>query len=143
MPAAKQLFGGLSEAQALHRYAPGKWSLKQLLGHLADGERVFGHRAFRFSRADATPLPSFDEDAYVANATFDTRPVAELLEEFLHLRAANIILFRSLPSEAWDRRGEASGKPVSVSALAFVCAGHVRHHLGIVRERYLLTLPAH
>ena len=120
-----------------HRYAPGKWSIRELMGHLNDAEKCFEHRAYRFGRGDASPLPGFDEDAYVAAADFDRRPLAELLEEFTHLRAATLATFRHLPAEAWDRRGTANGKEVSVRALAFVIAGHAAHHLRIVRERYL------
>ncbi|HJU84722.1 MAG TPA: DinB family protein [Holophagaceae bacterium] len=137
----KALFGSMSEDQALYFYAPGKWSLKQLVGHLIDAERVFSQRVFRFSREDATPMPSFEEDAYVAHGHAETRPMADLLEELLLLRSANLLMFRALSNEAWNRRGEASGKVVSVRALLFITAGHLRHHLDVVRERYLPELP--
>lgn len=137
----KSLFGVLSEDQANSRYAPGKWSLKQLVGHLIDAERVFSQRAFRFSRADATPLPTFEEDAYVEQGHAEARTMADLLEELIHLRSANLHMFRAFTPGMWDRRGEASGKSVSVRALAFITAGHMNHHLGVVRERYLPELP--
>ena len=137
----KSIFGEMTDDQAMYRYAPGKWSIKQLLGHLADAERVFGHRAFRFSRADATPLPGFDEDAYVANGTAEMQPLAELLDEFMHLRSANLTLIRNLSPSAWDRRGTANGKEATVRAFVFVLAGHMRHHLDVLHDRYVPELP--
>lgn len=129
-------FAGLGERIALHRYAPGKWSVKELLGHLADTERVFAHRAFRFARADATPLPGFDENTYVPAGGFDRRPIASLLAEWRAVRGATLTLFQGLDPEAWLRRGSANGAAVSVRALAYITVGHTEHHLGILRERY-------
>jgi hypothetical protein len=129
----------LSESQALHRYAEGKWSVKEVVGHLIDAERVFTYRALVFGRADANALPSFDENAYVPAARHDAIPLGELLDEFAALRGATVRLFRHFPGEAWGRRGTASGKPVSVRALAWITAGHERHHLKVLRERYLTT----
>lgn len=120
----------------LFRYAPGKWSLRQVMGHLGDGERVFGYRAMCISRGEQAPLPSFDENIYVDAGRFESDTLAALADEFLHLRAANLVLLRRLDGEAWARAGTASGTPVSVRALAFIMAGHVRHHLAILRERY-------
>ncbi len=121
------------------RYAPGKWSIIELLGHLIDGERVFGYRAFRFSRNDSTPLEGFDEDAYVANGWFGCCTAERLGEEFLALRRSHILMFSSLPPEAWQRCGVANGNQVSVRALAYIMLGHVAHHLAVLRERYLDT----
>jgi DinB family protein len=126
----------LTDAQALHRYAPGKWSVKEVLGHLCDGERVFGYRALRFARADATPLPGFDENAWVPNAGSDRRPVAELADELRAVRASSLALFRSFDAAALARRGDANGHGISVRALAWIIAGHAIHHQTILRERY-------
>lgn len=131
-----ETFGRLDERAALHRYAPGKWSVKEVLGHLTDTERVFAHRAFRFARADATPLPGFDENAYVPAGEFDRRDLASLLREWLAVRSATIAFFDGLDPEAWGRRGNANGVPVSVRALAYITPGHADHHLGVLRERY-------
>lgn len=131
------VYTALSDAQALHRYAPGKWSLKEVAGHLADAERVFSYRLMCIARGDATPLPAFDENAYVASARFDRLPVAQLAEELLLVRRATIALLGGFAPEDWSRRGTASGKGISARALAWIIAGHERHHLGVVRERYL------
>jgi hypothetical protein len=132
----RHLCGGLSDADALARYAPGKWSVKEVVAHLADAERIFAYRALRVGRGDATPLPGFDENAYVPASGADRRPLAELLDEFEAVRAATLALFRGMPEEAWERRGVASGAPVSTRALAYVAAGHAQHHLELFRERY-------
>ena len=120
-----------------YRYGEGKWSVREVFGHLNDAERVFAYRASCISRGDETPLPSFDENLYVAAAGFDTDRLAALSEEFLHLRQAALIAFRRLDDAAWKRMGTASGHPVSVRALAYIMAGHVRHHVTILRERYV------
>ena len=127
---------GLSEAQAMHRYAPGKWSVKEVIGHLCDGERVFAYRALRFARADATPLPGFDENAWVPAAGSDHRSIADLADELRAVRAASLALYRSCDAETLARRGEANDKPISVRALAWITAGHALHHQVILRERY-------
>ncbi|HEX3578658.1 MAG TPA: DinB family protein [Thermoanaerobaculia bacterium] len=131
------LLGGISEQQAGYRYEPDKWSVKQLVGHLTDGERIFAYRALRIARGDATPLPGFEQDPYVANAASDDRSIADLAEELATLRRANVMMFRALPAEAWGRVGTASDNAISVRALAFIMLGHERHHLRILRERYL------
>ena len=131
------MLGSLPESMGGHRYAPGKWSIREMVGHLSDAEWSFGHRAFRFSRGDGSPLPGFDENTYVAASNSDVRTLADLAEEFGHLRAATLALFTHLSPEAWNRRGIANGKEVSVRALAFVLAGHAAHHLKVLRERYL------
>ena len=130
------LLRGLSETQAMYRYERGKWSIKEVVGHLADVERIMAYRALRIARGDATPLPSFDENAYVPVANFDDRSLADLVGELRTARAATLALLRTLDSEAWRRRGTASGKPVSVRALGFMIPGHERHHVEILRTRY-------
>ncbi|HXC16230.1 MAG TPA: DinB family protein [Holophagaceae bacterium] len=131
------MLSALPESMGGHRYAPGKWSIRELVGHLNDAERSFSHRAFRFSRGDGSPMPGFDEDAYIAASNYDVRTLADLTEEFGHLRAATSADFMHLTPEAWDRHGIANGKEISVRALAFVIAGHAQHHLNVLRERYL------
>ncbi len=134
---AMSLLGGLSEAQGELRYAPGKWSVKEVVGHLIDAERIFAHRALRFARKDATPLPSFDENSYVASAGFGARALADIAGEFEAVRKSNLYLFKNLDSDSWSRRGVASDNVVSVRALAYIIAGHESHHMGILRSRYL------
>jgi hypothetical protein len=119
-----------------HRYAPEKWSVREVFGHLGDGERVFGYRASCISRGEQAPLPRFDENAYVANAGFDRARLDDLVDEFLHLRAANLASLKRLNRAAWERVGTASERAISVRALAYIMAGHVRHHLAILRDRY-------
>jgi hypothetical protein len=126
----------LTEEEALARYAPGKWSIKQVVGHLSDTERVMSYRALRISRADATPLAGFDENEYVAAADFDSRSLASLLSDFEAVRASTLSLLRLLPEGGWERRGTANLHEVSVRALAHVMAGHVEHHIHILHERY-------
>src|SRR5215212_6045073 len=130
------LFGGLSPDDAGYRYAPGKWSLRQLLGHITDADRVFGFRAYCFSRGETAPLPSFDQDVYVDGGRYDARSMPGLVSEFLAVRQTLIEFFETLEPEAWMRAGTASNVRVSVRALAWIAAGHAEHHLRIVRERY-------
>lgn len=130
------LVRALGEARGQHRYAPGKWSVRELVGHLSDAERVFAYRAFRIARADTTPLASFDEDAYIANSGYDRRTLADLLEEFATLRRASLQLFRSLEPAAWERTGTAGGNPFVVCAFPWMLAGHENHHRRVLRERY-------
>jgi hypothetical protein len=132
-----KLLKGLGEKQALHRYAPGKWSVKDMIGHVIDSERVFAYRALRFARADETPLPGFDHDLWVPVAARDADPWAALLDEWRLIRQANIAMFRGLDDAAWRRSGKANDNPVSVRALAWIIAGHELHHMKIIRERYL------
>ncbi len=115
---------------------PGEWSLKQILGHLGDFERVFSYRALRFSRGDETPLSGFEQDPYVAAAGANGRPLAELIEEFAALRAATVLLFRSFTEDMLNRSGVASGSPVTVRALVFITAGHCEGHLADIRRDY-------
>ena len=134
-----RMLSTLDDKRASHRYEPGKWSVKQVVGHLSDVERVFTYRALRMSRADATPLPGFDENAYVDNATFDDRPIEDLALEFRAVRSATIALFASLPESALVRRGTANDVPFSVRSFAWICAGHELHHRKLLVERYGLS----
>ena len=129
-------FLAFGEARGGHRYAPGKWSVKEVAGHIADAERVFAYRALRAARADETPLAGFDENAWVASAGFDRRPLAELVDDLLAVRAATLRLYASFDAAAFDRRVLANGNPVTVRALVYITAGHAAHHLRILRERY-------
>lgn len=134
---ALALFSRITDAQAEFKYAPDKWSIKQLLGHVIDAERVFAFRALWFARGDKNSLAGFDQDAFMSHVNFDAYQWSELVEEFEHLRRSNISFFSHLSPEAWERRGIASDNEVSVRALAFMLAGHELHHLNILRERYL------
>lgn len=129
---------GLPEEKGTFAYADGKWTIKEVLGHLIDAERVFAYRLHRFSHGDTTPLSSFDQDIYVTNGRSHGRTFADLLEELELQRRSNISLIKSLLEADWDLTGIASDNPVSVRALAFIMAGHVRHHLGILKERYFV-----
>ena len=128
--------GRIREVRGDHRYATDKWSIKEIIGHLCDTERVFAYRALRVGRGDGTPLPSFDDHSYVAESRAGDRTLADLAAEWGDVRRATIALFANLPAEAWHRRGTASDQPISVRALAYVIAGHLRHHLQILEERY-------
>ncbi|HQU85257.1 MAG TPA: DinB family protein, partial [Pyrinomonadaceae bacterium] len=129
-------FASISEEKGLFAYAEGKWTIKEVLGHIIDAERVFAYRIFRISRKDETPLETFDENEYIANSDFNQRTIAEMLEEFSLLRRANLLLLNSFPDTAWVLRGTASGFPVSVRALAYIMFGHAAHHTKILQERY-------
>jgi uncharacterized damage-inducible protein DinB len=136
-----QLFAGRSERDGSFRYAPGKWTVKEVLGHIVDTERIFTYRALRFARADQTPLPGFEQEDYVRSGAFGARTLADLAEEFGAVRSASIGLFRSFKEDVWVRRGKADGKEVSVRALAFIIAGHQVHHRIILEERYFPAIP--
>jgi hypothetical protein len=129
-------FRAVPETKGAYRYQPGKWSVRQVLLHLSDAERIMAYRALRFARGDATPLPGFDEEAYAPASGADAVPLAELVAELADVRLVTLALFRHLPAEAWTRRGTASDAPFSVRALAWVIAGHQLHHLGVLGERY-------
>jgi hypothetical protein len=131
------LVRSLTSEQADSRYAPDKWTVKELVGHLVDAERIFSYRALRFGRGDENPLAGFEQEPYVRNGNFANRTLEDLADEFEHLRLSNILLFRSLDEAAWNRRGVASDNEVSVKALAYIMAGHELHHMGILRTRYL------
>ncbi len=127
----------IPDSFASHRYAEEKWSIRQLVGHISDTERVFAFRAFWFARGLVEPLPGYDQDVAVAHADDDRRDFGGLIREFTEVRASTLDLFDSLTEAAWSRGGIASGQPVTVRALAWVIAGHVEHHLAILNERYL------
>jgi hypothetical protein len=134
------LLSKLSEPDGGYRYAPGKWSVKEVVGHVIDTERVFAYRVMRFARNDPTPLAGFEQDPYVANGGFDGRALADLVAEFSSVRAATVHLLNGLDDEASLRRGMASNHAITVRALAYLIAGHERHHVNILRERYLPAL---
>jgi len=132
----EQLFDNVTDRDALARYAEGKWSIKEILGHLSDTERIMTYRLLRIARGDATPLPGYDENTYVPAGRFDERPLPMLLAELRAVRQSTAALLEGLPEEAWTRWGEANGNPITVRALAYIIVGHVRHHLSVLRERY-------
>jgi hypothetical protein len=121
------------------RYAPGKWSVREVAGHLTDAERVFGYRAFAISRGEKAGLPAFDENEYVATSGYGGVPLAALVAELVAVRDANLAFLRRLPADGWSRIGTASGKSITVRALAWIMAGHPRHHLNVLRERYAIA----
>lgn len=127
----------ISDQKSLHRYAPDKWSIRESIAHVNDAERVFAFRAFWFARALGHPLPSFDQDLAVPTSGADERTWASHIDEWVAVRGATLALFRSMPGEAWMRRGIASGKEFTVRSFAFICAGHAAHHVRLLRERYL------
>lgn len=131
------LFAGISEEKSLHRYAPDKWSMRQVLNHVTDTERAFAFRALWFARGFDTPLPSYDQNIAASGAQADSIAWAEHIEEFRRVRLATLSLFRNFPPEAWSKTGIASDNRFTVRALAFIAAGHFAHHLRILRERYL------
>ncbi len=131
-----QLFTGLHLAKEDYAYAEGKWTIKQVLGHMADTERVFAYRALVFSRESIT-LPGFDQDVYMENTTFNSRTLEDIANEFKTIRESSLYLFKSLTDEQSKQKGIASGNPVSVRAYAYMIAGHELHHINILKERYL------
>lgn len=133
----RDIFAGFPEERGIYAYSEGKWTLKEVISHLLDGERIFAYRLLRISRGDATPLEGFEQDGYIENSHANERTFNDLLCEFGEVRSANLRLMRSMHETDWQRSGSASGSPVSARALAFIMAGHVEHHLNIVRERYL------
>jgi len=137
MSETQTLLRGLPASVGKYRYAPDKWSVNEMVGHLLDAERIFSTRALRFARADSTALPSFEQDNYVRNATFDDFPLSELASEWESLRRSTVLFFSHLTEDAWMRRGTASGGEVTVRALAYIIAGHELHHREILQTRYL------
>jgi len=127
----------IDDDKSRYRYADGKWSIKELFGHLMDSERIFGFRALCIARGETQPLPGFDEETYVANAVFDERRLNDIVAEMTILREANLLLFASLAEQDIVRQGIANGKPVTPRALMWILAGHTEHHLGVLKERYL------
>ncbi|MDU0199795.1 DinB family protein [Paenibacillus sp. MAH-36] len=131
------LFGDIDEEKARYRYAPGKWSLKEVLGHITDTERVMSYRMLRISRGDSTLLPGFDQDVFVANTSFDELSIEDLLNDFKAVRQATLTLRRTIADSAWSRQANVSTFDITARGLAYVIAGHAEHHLTIVKERYL------
>jgi uncharacterized damage-inducible protein DinB len=130
------LLSGRDDEDGNFRYAPDKWTAKEVIGHVCDTERVFAYRALRISRADATPLAGFEQDDYVRNGPFAQRPLSDLVEDFIAVRRATLSLLRNLDEAAWTRRGVANNHEVTVRALAYIIAGHELHHRGILEEKY-------
>lgn len=133
---ARAALAPLPEEKASYRYAPGKWSILQVLGHVIDSERVFGYRALCIARGESVALPGFDENSYAANSGHDGCRMPGLLAELEALRRSHVSLLRHLVPAAWSRIGVANGQPVSVRALAYIMAGHLRHHLTVLQTRY-------
>lgn len=134
---AAALLHDVPEEVAARAYAPGKWTLKEVVLHCADAERIFAYRALRFARGDATELPGWDEQRYAPLSGAVARPFESLLDELESVREASVTLFEGLPAEAWTRRGVANGKEVTVRAIAWITAGHLLHHMAVIQERYL------
>jgi hypothetical protein len=137
MDSTLELIEKIGEDRAGHRYAPDKWSIKEVFGHVVDIERVFAFRALVFGRGDTTPLPGVEQDDLVAGGDFDSRSLQSIGEEFWHQRESNITLFKSFGKEAWMRIGSASGYELTVRSIPYIMAGHERHHVGVIRDRYL------
>ncbi|NOT10195.1 MAG: DinB family protein [Gemmatimonadales bacterium] len=132
-----ELLGSLPVGKADYAYAPGKWTIKEVAAHMADAERVMTYRALRIARGDQTPLPGFDENAWAPLSGAGQRTMPDLIEELSTVRAATLTLFRHLPEAAPTRKGTANNASITVRALAWIVAGHERHHLKVLRERYL------
>lgn len=139
--ATLKFLASLTDAEGNHRYAPDKWTVKEVIGHLIDAERVFSYRAMRIARNDTTPLAGFDEKAYVPAGEFHRRTLKDLADEYDHVRRATIALARSMTPEMHARRGTANANPISVRALFWITAGHERHHRAILAERYGVKVP--
>ncbi len=136
----EQIFGALDEPRSGFRYAEGKWSLKELLGHMVDTERIMAYRVLCIARGEKQPLPGFDENAYAQLAGYGNRPFADVLAEYRLVRGANLLLFRSLTEPMLRQVGNANGYAISARAMLYVLTGHEKHHLGIIRERYLAVI---
>jgi len=132
------LMRSFSEEQGVHSYAPGKWTLKEVFGHIIDTERILAYRALAIARGESQSIPGFDQDAYVDQGSFVARSWANLADEYEHVRRANLALFATFDGTTWRRSGTANDVPVTVRSLAHIIAGHEAHHLAIVRERYLV-----
>jgi uncharacterized damage-inducible protein DinB len=137
MQSTRAFLETISDEQGDKAYAPGKWSVKELIGHVIDSERVFAYRALRFARNDQTALPGFDQETFTANANFANRLLSDVVQEFEAVRRATVLLFKHLSPDAWHRRGSANGNEITVLALAFVIAGHELHHMDVLKTRYL------
>jgi len=127
----------IGEQCAGYRYAPGKWTIREVVGHVIDTERIFAYRALCFARSERNPLPGFDQDDYVQAAAFETRTLKDLSIEFELVRKSNVILFQGFTEEVWERRGVANNAELTVRSIPYMIAGHELHHLGVLKERYL------
>jgi hypothetical protein len=136
------LLGQLPAEKETYAYADGKWTIREMIGHLIDGERVFGYRALCIARGEKQNLPGFDQNDYMLTAPYKHIELEDLLSELRLVRLSNIAMFRSLDEEAWNRVGSANGNEITVRALAFIMGGHVRHHMNVLRERYLSNTSA-
>jgi len=136
------LLRSLRPEQASVGYAPGKWTIKQVVGHLADTERVFAYRMLRIARADTTPLPGFDENSFAETGGHNNRTLESIIAEFEATRAASIALIAGIPSDAWSRQAVVNNAPISARALAYIIAGHELHHWRIIEQRYLPSVTA-
>jgi uncharacterized damage-inducible protein DinB len=134
----QKLLASIDETKAAYRYAEGKWSVKEVIGHFTDSERIFAYRALSIARGETQPLPGFDEKDYVRNASFDSWKLGDLAEHYALVRRSTIVLFQNFPDQAWENRGTASNYPITVRAIAWIIVGHERHHLKVLRERYLV-----
>lgn len=132
-----ELLLSIPEERGGFRYAPDKWSIKELVGHLIDSERIFSYRALSFARGDKTELPGYEQDDYVRGGSFDDVPLGDLAAELATVRQATVLLFKNLNGEAWTRKGTANESEVSVRALAHIIAGHELHHRSVLRDKYL------
>ena len=133
----KKLLKNVSKKRALFRYSSGKWSVREIIGHMIDTERVFAYRALRFARNDQNDLPGFDENEYVRQSNYNDIKLKELVDEFCALRKSNAMMFKNFSDEITLRKGRANSNSFTVRAMAYIMAGHVNHHLGIIKERYL------
>ncbi len=138
LKAASEYLSDIPEDRGNYRYAPGKWSLKEVLGHINDNERVMSYRLLRFARGDRTSLAGYDQDEFMKGVSFDSLNLSEIIEDYISVRRATLTLLRGLSEEAWSRKGIANENELSVKALAYIIAGHELHHLNIVKERYIV-----
>ena len=134
------LFEGISDEKALFRYAENKWSIKEVLGHLTDTERIMSYRLLRVGRGDQTELAGFDENFFVQGANFNQLPLKNLLDDFIATRNATISLVQNMPPEAWTNKGYANNSEITTRAIAYIIAGHEAHHRNIIQDRYLTKL---
>ncbi len=137
LKATSEFLSDLPLEKAEYRYAADKWTIKEVIGHIADTERIMSYRLLRIARGDSTPLPGFDQDEYMKHVNFNASSLADLIADYIAVRKATLTLVHSLADEAWGRKGTASNTVMSVKALAYVIAGHGIHHIRIVKDRYL------
>jgi hypothetical protein len=136
MDSTAAMLKSVDEERSSYRYADGKWTIKQVIGHVSDAERIFAYRALAIARGEKNPLPGFDEDTYVRQGEFDAWRYADLVDALMIVRRSNVLMFRNLSPDAWDRRGVANESPATVRALAYSMLGHERHHLNVLRDKY-------